>query len=176
MDTPLQAWLLYHKCPTNPLSKAQCRQQNERACQGLVKDSPIFKNFSTRGIHCIPAMTSGVGWWLGGATRVSGIAKVMSENAGQLAQKVGESLTNPWLALYDRFSVDQPLQPLVVYISKMTCDFYFFIPDGSACVLHNCSMLENSIRITHLWFASSIYSSHISVCQHEWYYPDTSAM
>ena len=32
---------------------------------------------------------------LGGATRVSGIAKVMSGNAGQLAQKVGESLTNP---------------------------------------------------------------------------------
>ena len=32
---------------------------------------------------------------LDGPTRVSGIAKVMSGNAGQLAQKVGESLTNP---------------------------------------------------------------------------------
>ena len=40
-------------------------------------------------------MTSGVGW--------VAFAKVMSGNAGELAQKVGESLTNPWLALSHNF-------------------------------------------------------------------------
>ena len=33
----------------------------QRASQGLVKDSPTFKNSSTTGIHYFPAMTSGVG-------------------------------------------------------------------------------------------------------------------
>ncbi len=33
---------------------------NKRACQGLVKDSPTFKNFSTTGAHYFPAMASGV--------------------------------------------------------------------------------------------------------------------
>ncbi len=39
------------------------------------------------------------GLTLGGASRENGNAKAIPQNAGQPAQKIGESLTKPWHAL-----------------------------------------------------------------------------
>ena len=82
----------------------------KRACQWLVKDSHTFKNFSTRGIHYFNTLprVSPVCWckkccsftqhFRTGQLRNLPLVKLCIAEIEKFL-KVGESLTNPWLAL-----------------------------------------------------------------------------
>ena len=74
----------------------------ERASQGLVKDPPTFKNFSTTGIHYFPAMASSVELVREPTLKKPFIyGPFLSVCVDEIEKflKVGESLTKPLLAL-----------------------------------------------------------------------------